>query len=231
MKLSFIPGIVAISVALLSTLPSVQAQEKSLEDVLTLMANWKVSHPDFCVHTDGEEDGAKHESTYVVNQSRWKCKMQATDPVRFTAFLFSCGTNDFLTYFPRTKLTVRDDITGPDDVNLSKLADWRTRLSVKAAAEYGFDIKLQTNTVPYCVQITKKGSKSMLQFLVGPDGRIEEEVTVSKDGAKQRDSFKNWDFDKANVAKQFEAIRVKAEVDNVDLLGALTREITEETAP
>lgn len=199
---------------------------KSLEAVMTLMSDWVRTHPDFRVRSEQEDDeGGKDENICLVHNSQWKARNSVKEPYQVSYVEFSSGTNnDYLTYFPLTRTTVRDNHWSRDEANLNRLTDWRTALSPASVARYGFQAELLTNTPPFCLQISKRGSPLLkYEYLVDAQGRILRTVFFTK-ASVQIEWFRDWDFDAARVAREFEQMETKTEADKVDYDTALQKE-------
>ena len=199
---------------------------KSLEDVLALMSGWIRAHPDFRLRTETQDDeGEKDEHIYLIHGGQWKDQASVKQPYQAAYVEFSTGTNEYLTWLPLTDTTVRNNRWDRDESNMNRLIDWRTQLSLASVTNYGFSAELLTNTPPFCLQIIKPG-KPLLKFeyLVDSTGKILRTIYFNKSKV-EIEWFKEWSFDTADIARQFDAITVNKQASKTDFDTAFAKEI------
>jgi hypothetical protein len=172
-----------------------------------------------------DDEGEKDDHVLLFHGSQWKDQVSVREPFQVSFVEFSTGTNDYLTYLPLTRTTVRNNHWSRDESNVNRLTDWRTPLSAESVAHYGFQAELLTNTAPYCLQIVKKGRPLLkFEYLVDADGRILRTVFFNKSSI-EIEWFKDWDFDASRVATEFEQTKVKPQVNKITFDDGFQREV------
>ena len=201
-------------------------QDKKLTDVIDSINKWRAVHSDFRMNGQMTIDGVTFDSTYLLHNSKLKCKVVLSKPVPFAYILYSPEPGQYLTYLPLTDVTLPEQ--DPTIAELTKLIDWRVTLSQDSATKSGFSLELKTNASPFCIEFAKKGASLICDLIADENGKIISEIikkTENKKEEQSSESYTAWNFDGSATAAEFDSIAVKPKIDKgVDFQVAMQNE-------